>query len=127
MTAEPEWLTLDDALLFHGELIAAFGGTAGIRDQRLLESAMSRPQNVFAYESQDLSVLAVAYAHGIAKNHPFIDGNKRVAFVVARVFLGLNGVRFHPPEAEAVVMIEGLANGQVTQPDSVKWLRKHSS
>jgi len=71
-------------------------------------------------------VLAGTYAHGIAKNHPFVDGNKRVAFVLARVFLGLNGVRFDSPEAAAVVMVEGLASSQVSEADFVLWLRKHS-
>jgi death-on-curing protein len=126
VTAEPEWLSADDALFFHAQILAAFGGAIGVRDQSLLESAMSRPQHVFAYESQDLCTLAGAYAHGIAKNHPFVDGNKRVAFVLARVFLGLNGVRFDPPEAEAVVMVEGLAGSQVREADFVEWLRKHS-
>ena len=126
MTAEPEWLTADDAALFHEQILAAFGGAGGVRDQSLLESAMSRPRHLFAYESQDLFVLAGAYAHGIAKNHPFVDGNKRVAFVLARVFLGLNGVRFDPPEAEAVVMVEGLAGSAVRDADFVAWLRKHS-
>ena len=128
MTAapEPEWLTPEDALLFHDQLIAAFGGAPGVRDKTLLESAMGRPRHVFAYESQDLCVLATAYAYGIAKNHPFVDGNKRVAFVLACVFLGLNDIRLEPPEAEAVVMVEGLASGQVSEADFVKWLRKHS-
>lgn len=126
MTAAPEWLTADDAALFHEQILAAFGGAGGVRDQSLLESAMSRPRHVFAYESQDLFVLAGAYAHGIAKNHPFVDGNKRVAFVMVRVFLGLNGVRFDPPEAEAVVMVEGLAGSAVREADFVAWLRKRS-
>lgn len=126
MTAEPEWLTAEDAVLFHGQVIAAFGGAQGVRDQSLLESAMSRAKHVFTYDSQDLVVLAGTYAHGIAKNHPFVDGNKRVAFVLARVFLGLNGVQFDPPEAEAVVMVEGLASSQVSEADFVLWLRKHS-
>ena len=123
---EPEWLTVEDATLFHGQLIAAFGGAPGIRDADLLESALNRPRQVFAYESQDLCVLAGAYTHGIAKNHPFVDGNKRVAFVLARVFLGLNGVRFDPPAAEAVVMVEGLASSQVSEAQFAAWLRKHS-
>lgn len=127
MTSEPEWLTTEDAVLFHGQLISAFGGAPGIRDAGLLESAMGRPQHLFTYESQDLCRLAGAYAHGIAKNHPFVDGNKRVAFVLTRVFLGLNGLRFNPPEAEAVVMVEGLASSQVSEADFVLWLQKHST
>jgi death-on-curing protein len=124
--AEPEWITVEDALVFHSTLLATFGGSEGVRDLALLESALARPKNVFAYESTDPVVLAGAYAHGLAKNHPFVDGNKRVAFVVARAFLGLNGVAFDPPEAEAVVMVEGLASGEVSQSDFTEWLRKHS-
>jgi len=75
----------------------------------------------------DLFALAAAYAHGIAKNHPFVDGNKRAAFVVARVFLGMNDVAFNPPETEAVVMVEALAGGELAQAEFVEWLRKHST
>ena len=126
MTRTPEWVTLDDALFFQREIIAAFGGTDGVRDQGLLESALARPQDVFAYESQDLIVLAGTYAHSLAKNHPFVDGNKRIAFVVARVFLGLNGVAFDPPEVEAVVFVEGLAAGKVSREEFTVWVRKHA-
>jgi len=124
---EPEWLTTQDALLFHAQLITTFGGTAGVRDTGLLESAISRPRNVLAYESKDLCILASSYAHGVAKNHPFVDGNKRVAFVLARVFLGMNGVQFDPPETEAVVMVEGLASSQISEAEFAAWLRKHSA
>lgn len=126
MSGEPRWITVDDAVLFHDQLIARFGGSGGIRDRALHESALMRPRNVFAYDSQDLCALAGAYAHGIVKNRPFVDGNKRVAFVVARVFLGINGLAFDPPDAEAVVMIEGLASGELQQDELVSWLRKHS-
>lgn len=127
MSQEPEWLTLDDVLLFQRELIAAFGGTSGVRDVSLLESALARPLHVYAYESQDLVVLAGAYAHSLAKNHPFVDGNKRVSFVVTRVFLGIHGVALDPPEIEAVVMVEGLASGAVSQAEFTDWIRKNSS
>lgn len=126
MIAEPDWVTVDDALLYHEQLIATFGGADGVRDAGLLESALSRPQNIFAYESQDMFVLASAYAHGIAKNHPFVDGNKRMAFVVTRMFLGMNQLMFDPPEVDAVVMVEGLASGEVTQELFADWVRKHS-
>lgn len=126
MTAEPEWITLDDALFIHREVIAAFGGSDGVRDPGLLESALGRARDHHAYGSKDPCDLAAAYAHGIAKNHPFVDGNKRVAFVVARVFLGINGVATDPPEAETVVMVEGLAAGRVAQDEFASWLRKHS-
>jgi death on curing protein len=126
MTAEPHWLTSEDVAMIHEQLIAAFGGADGVRDQGLLESAVGRARNVFSYGSQDLFVLAAAYAHGIAKNHPFVDGNKRVAFVIARVFLGMNEVAFNPPDAEAVVMVEGLAGGHVSEDEFAAWLGKHS-
>jgi death-on-curing protein len=126
VTTEPEWITVDDALWIHGELIRAFGGSAGVRDHGLLESALARPRDVFAYADRDLCQLAGAYAHALAKNHPFVDGNKRVAFVVTRVFLGMNGIAFDPPEAEAVVMVEGLASGAVTQMQFTSWVEKHS-
>jgi death-on-curing protein len=124
---EPEWLSLEDALLFHGQLVGTFGGAGGLRDQGLLESALSRPRHEFAYGSRDLFVLAGAYAHGIVKNHPFVDGNERMAFVIARIFLAMNGVGFEPPQHEAVVMIEGLASTEVRPDEFVSWLRKHST
>jgi death-on-curing protein len=123
---EPEWLAPEDAIFFHGELVRAFGGATGLRDGKLLESAMHRPRQAFGYGTTDLHALAAAYAHAIVKNHPFVDGNKRVAFVVARVFLGLSGIDLAPPEAEAVVMVVGLAASDVTESDFASWLRKHS-
>lgn len=126
MSGEPEWVTLDDALFIHRQLIATFGGSDGVRDEGLLASALNRARDQFAYGSKGLSELAAAYAHGIAKNHPFVDGNKRVAFVVARVFLGINGIGFDPPEPETVVMVEGLAAGTVSQAEFARWISKHS-
>lgn len=126
MTGEPDWVTVEDAMLYHSEVIRVFGGAEGLRDRSLLESALDRARNVYAYESEDLVVLAAVYAHGLAKNHPFVDGNKRVAFVVLRMFLGLNNVEFNPLEHEAVVMIEGLAGGQVSLADLTAWVRKNS-
>ena len=125
MSHPPEWVTVDDVLLFHRELIAAFGGSSGVRDTSLLESALARPRDVHAYESQDLVVLAGVYARSLAKNHPFVDGNKRVIFVVVRVFLGINGIDFNPPEVETVVMMEGLASDHVSQVIFTEWVRKH--
>ena len=127
MTAEPEWIELDDALLFHSQLIAGFGGAGGVGDLGLLESALGRPRNSFGYGTSDVFLLAAAYAQGIVRNHPFVDGNKRTAFVVARVFLGINDVALDPPEDEAVVMVEGLAAGELTDELFAAWLRKHSN
>lgn len=126
MSREPEWITVDDVLFIHRELIVSFGGSDGVRDLGLLESALHRARDQYSYGSKDLGDLAATYAHSLAKNHPFVDGNKRVSFVVARVFLGINGVRFDPPEAETVVMVEGLAAGRVSQADFASWVRKHS-
>ena len=127
MSDEPVWVSVEDALLFHGQLIAGFGGAPGVRDEGLLASALARPKQVFAYESRDLAVLAGTYAHGIVRNHPFVDGNKRVAFTVTRVFLGVNDVAFDPPETEAVVMLEGLASDDLALVEFVAWVRKHST
>lgn len=123
---EPEWLTTEDAILFHGELIRSFGGSTGLRDATLLDSAMQRPRQAFGYGATDLCELAASYAHALARNHPFVDGNKRTGFVVARIFLGLHGIDLRPPEAEAVVMVEGLASGQVTEREFASWLRLHA-
>lgn len=123
---EPTWLLHAAVLALHAECLQAFGGSDGVRDPGLLESALPRPQHLFHHEQADLCGLAAAYGHGIAKNHPFVDGNKRVAFTVARIFLGLNGVAWNPPEAEAVVTVEALASGDLTQVEFVAWLRKHA-
>jgi death-on-curing protein len=126
MSREPLWIDASDALAFHAVLLAQFGGSDGLRDEALLESALARPRHRFAYESADLFELAATYAHGIAKNHPFVDGNKRTAFVVARVFLGINGLDLRAPEEEVVVMTLGLAEGSAELSTYAAWLRKHS-
>lgn len=123
MTAEPQWIDLRDALAFHAVLIEAFGGSHGTRDEGLLESALARARHRFAYE--DLCELAATYAHGIARNHPFLDGNKRTAFATARVFLGVNGLDLRAPEEEVVVMTLAIATGDLDIPTYAAWLRKH--
>lgn len=124
----PVWITETDALFFHRELITAFGGEPGVRDPKLLQSALARPQNHRAYiEEATLPELAAVYAHGLAKNHPFVDGNKRIAFAVARIFLGLNGIAFDPPEADAVIAVEGLASGELKLEDFTSWVSAHCS
>ena len=124
MSAEPTWITLDDALLFHDVQINTYGGSAGIRDLGLIESALARPQHVFQYESDDLVVLAATYADSLANNHGFVDGNKRTALVCAMTFLDVNGLPFRGDPAEAVVMVEGLASGRVNRDTFADWLRK---
>jgi death-on-curing protein len=119
---EPEWLELEIVLDFHAEQLALFGGADGMRDLALLESALSRPINKFAYGETDLAALAAAYGFGIARNHPFVDGNKRTAFASIVVFLGLNGIELDaPPEAATAVMLS-LAAGEIGEDDLARWI-----
>src|SRR5947207_852309 len=101
-----EWVWIDQAtvLAIQNELLARFGGLAGIRDRGLLDLALHRPQHLLAYSKPSLYELAAAYAGGIVKNHPFLDGNKRAGFMTAYTFLGINGVEFSAPEEEVLVM-----------------------
>ena len=119
----PVWLTVQLVTSFHAEQLKLFGGPVGVRDQTMLESALGRPQNKFVYEDCDLASLAAAYAFGIAKNHPFVDGNKRAALLSIVVFLGLNGIDFIADNAEAVVMIRDLAAGEVAEEGLARWIR----
>ncbi len=122
--SEATWLTIGDALAFHEVLIAAYGGLAGVREQGLVEAALARAQNVYHYETQDLVIVAATYAHGIAKNHGFVDGNKRSALACVMTFLDLNDLPFRGDQAEAVVMVEGLAAGKLGRDEFANWLRK---
>ena len=120
---EPEWLDIEIMLDVHAEQLALFGGPDGVRDSGLLESALARPINKFAYGETDLASLAAAYAFGVAKNHPFVDGNKRVVFASLIVFLGLNGIDFAPlPEAATAIMLS-LAAGEVSEESLARWIR----
>jgi death-on-curing protein len=119
---EPRWLTLDEIIIIHERQLARFGGASGIRDQGAIESALSRPRNKWLYEESDLVELAAAYAFGLAKNHPFVDGNKRVSFIAMMTFLRLNGVRLAPPQNEATAMILALAAGEVDEPGLARWI-----
>jgi death-on-curing protein len=119
------WLEARDAIAFHAEQIASFGGQPGIRDSGLLESAMARPRNRAAYGKSTVFELAAAYAFGIARNHPFIDGNKRVALVCAFVFLELNGWDVAAPEPDAVLTFLALANGTLGEAELAAWLKQH--
>ena len=108
----------------HFDSIRSHGGLPGLRDENALESALARPRQRFAYEPQsDLATLAAAYGFGIARNHPFNDGNKRVAFVVMGVFLGLNGFEIEAPESEVVTMMLDLAAGESSEKQLAEWLR----
>src|SRR6266496_4328530 len=119
---EPRWLTLHDIEDIHAEQLALFGGPAGIRDRGALESALGRPINRWHYENADMAQLAAAYAFGIARNHPFVDGNKRTALLAIVTFLGLNDIEFTASEAEAVVMIRQLAAGEIDEDELAHWI-----
>jgi death on curing protein len=110
---------------FHRESLALFGGGEGLRDPGLLASAMARPQNVLAYEPEaDVFRLAASYCHGIVKNHPFVDGNKRTGTLAAIAFLALNDVELDFDEPEIVVMVIGLASSEVSEEQFADWLRR---
>jgi death-on-curing protein len=123
MIDEPEWLDIDIVFDFHAEQLALFGGADGMRDRGLLESALARPINKFAYGESDLAALAAAYAFGLARDHPFVDGNKRAAFASIIVFLGLNGFDFDVPPEQATAMILALAAGEVSEESLTRWIK----
>lgn len=119
---EPIWLTSGDILGLHAEQLAIFGGPEGIRDRGMLESALARPINRWNYGESDRAELAAAYAFGIAKNHPFVDGNKRAAFAAMMTFLRVNGVRFSPEPSEAAAAILALASGEIDEAGLARWI-----
>ena len=122
--SEPIWLDGADCIAFQGELLAWFGGADGIRDEGLLESALARPRMRFAYGAPGLYELAAAYAFGIVKNHPFVDGNKRAGFLAAALFLEINGESFAAPEEEVVLETLRLAAGDSSEADYAEWLER---
>lgn len=126
MSNEPSWLTREAVLAIHAQLLARFGGSAGIRDDNMLESALAKPRQLHAYGQPNAHEMAAAYAFGIVKNHPFVDGNKRAGFVAAYTFLGINGIDFTAPEEEAVLFTRGLAAGDITLEEYTLWLQKAS-
>ena len=119
------WVTSDVAIATHGEQIAEHGGGEGVRDANLLESAMARPQNLAIYGDPDAAALAAAYAYGIARNHPFVDGNKLTAAVVSETFLMLNGHILKPADAELLVAFLALAAGDLSEDETADWFRAH--
>ena len=118
------WVTRDIAEAVHDRQLAEHGGSTGIRDVGMLESALVRPQNLLHYGEPDLAAMAAAYAFGIARNHPFVDGNKRTAWVAARLFLRLNDGQLSFDKAEATVMMQQLAAGELTEVQIAAWFRK---
>jgi death on curing protein len=120
---EPVWLPVELVLAIHETQLRRFGGPPGARDQGALESALGRPQNKWAYEGADLAALAAAYAFGIARNHPFVDGYKRAALLSMVTFLGLNDIDLVADEAESVVIVRDLAAGTVDEDGLARWIR----
>jgi death on curing protein len=121
------WIAQEVAVAAHAEQLAEHGGGEGVRDIGLLESAMMRPQNLAEYGAPDVSELAAAYAFDLARNHPFIDGNKRTAAVVCETFLLLNGYSLDVTDAELVVAFLALAAGELPEDELALWFREHIS
>lgn len=125
---EPNWVLNEIVIAVHQMLIAEHGGSLGIRDEGLLESALTRPRQVFFYEAEaTIFDLAASYGFGLAKNHPFIDGNKRAALSIAAIFLEINGYTFDAPEPEAVVVFEKLAAGDLSEKELAKWFSDNTT
>jgi len=130
MTTNWRWISKRALLLLHGESLAEHGGGAGIRDEGLLDSALARPLNVLAYADPehppDIATLAASYGVGVAKNHPFVDGNKRAAFLAVGQFLYLNRYRLQATQADATLTMLAVASGDLTEEDFAAWLRQHA-
>lgn len=125
---EPVWLSRRIVDTLHREMVEEHGGRYGVRDEGLVESAIARPRNRWGYAQGevDLAGLAAAYAYGLTKNHGYVDGNKRVGFMAAYVFLDVNGLEIDAPEPEVVERMEGVAGGSVSEPELADWLRAHT-
>ena len=119
---EPAWITYEQALAIHSRQLRRFGGAVGLRDEGMLRSALERPVNKWNYEQASLHELAAAYAFGLAKNHAFVDGNKRIAFMAMMTFLRRNGVLFAPDQAQATAMMLSLASGEVSEQSLARWI-----
>ena len=126
MKREWRWIDKRALLMLHDESLAEHGGAGGLRDEGLLDSALARPLNLAAYGEPDAADLAAAYGYGLAKNHPFVDGNKRAAFLAAGLFLAMNGLRLRASQAEATVAVFTLAAGELDEAGFAAWLRLHS-
>lgn len=126
MSKAPAWIDKRALLLLHQESLAQFGGAAGLRDEGLLDSALTRPVNRHSYDGcKDLAVLAAAYGFGLVRNHPFVDGNKRAAFLAVGVFLAINGQRLSAKPVEAIEAILSLAAGSMEEASFAEWIKTH--
>lgn len=121
--SEPFWLTRRIIEAIHDEQLAVHGGAGGLRDEGMLQSALDRRRNKRSYEQPDLAELAAAYAYGMARNRPFVDGNKRTSLLALYTFLGVSGIDFDVPEAEAAAIILALAAGEVSEESLARWIR----
>jgi death on curing protein len=120
---EPLWITYEQAIAIHSRQLRRFGGAPGLRDESMLRSALERPINKWTYEQASLAELAAAYAFRLAKNHAFVDGNKRIAFMAMMTFLQKNNVQFAPNPAQSTVIVLALAAGEVSEEGLTRWIR----
>lgn len=124
--SEPVWLNRRVLEMLHGESVAEHGGADGSRDEGLFESALARPQNLFTYEGvTDIARLAACYGFGLAKNHAFVDGNKRIAFIATGLFLRLNGCRLVADQVQATLTVLSVASGASSESEFAEWIRQH--
>ncbi len=123
---EPHWLTREECLALHEFMLSEYGGITGVRDEHLLDSALARPQQLLAYGKPNMADMAAAYAAGIVKNLPFLDGNKRTGFMLGAGFLERNGFEFHATEAEAALRTLALAAGKMSEKAYAAWLKANS-
>jgi death-on-curing protein len=126
MSRQWRWVDKTALVLLHDEGLAEHGGASGMRDEGLFESALARPENLAAYENPDFASLAAAYGTGLAKNHPFVDGNKRVAFIAVGLFLALNGYRLSASQVDATQTMLAVAAGELSEVDFADWIRHNS-
>lgn len=120
---EPAWVTYEQTIAIHARQLRRFGGAPGLRDEGMLRSALDRPINKWQYEQAEMSFLAAAYGFGLAKNHAFVDGNKRIAFMTTVIFLRKNKILFAPDQAQATRMFFSLAAGEVSEESLARWIR----
>ncbi|MGI8527833.1 MAG: type II toxin-antitoxin system death-on-curing family toxin [Pseudolabrys sp.] len=120
---QPKWVSYEQVIAIHARQLRRFGGAAGLRDEGMLRSALERPVNKWQYEQAELPALAAAYAFGLAKNHAFVDGNKRAAFMALVTFLRKNGINFAPQPAQATTIILALAAGEVSEQSLTRWIK----
>jgi death on curing protein len=123
---QPQWVLREVVLAVHDQSLAQFGGGAGLRDEAMLDSALGKPLNLFAYGKPSLFELAASYGYGLVKNHPFVDGNKRSAFIVAVLFLELNGYNFRASEVDAALQTLALAASELSESKFAQWLQINS-